>query len=395
MSGVSINLANGGLGGTLQTADGIAGLVLTGGVDAGGYVLGTPKLVTGLSSLTAAGITEDDNAFAMRQIKDFYALAGDGAQLYLMLVPDTMTVADIADITEPNGAQKLLQYADGKIKLLGIMTDDTAVDTPTQEDALNSDIPQALVNMGFLANEWFVGHKPFRAIIGGTSYSGVPADLADQTADSMNRVAILIGDTRPAPTGGIGGAACLGMALGLAASLPVQRKLSRVQNGRLPTVSAYVGQYAVGAVGSDEGVIAGRGYITFRRYPNVTGFFFSSDTMCTAPSDDYQFLSRGRIIDKAHVLAYATFVQEVDDEVLINTDGTLNSGYCKGLSQQMENVINNTMTVNNEISSVTCFIDPEQNILATSRLEVSLSIIPVGYSSNITISLGFINPANN
>ena len=394
MGSVSISLANGGLGGTPQTADGVAGLVMTGGVDTGGYVLGTPKLVTGLASVAAAGITEDGNAFAVRQLKDFYAVAGDGAQLYVMLVANTMSIADIADNTNAGGAKKLLSYADGKIKLLGIMTDDSAIDEPEQEGGLNADIPTAITNMTVLANAYFALHKPFRALIGGTSYSGVAGDLADQSAGtSANRVGVLIGDTVGAEEGGIGGAACLGLALGMAASLPVQRKISRVQNGRLPIDTAYVGELAVGATGSDTDVIAGKGYVTFKRYPNVSGFFFSNDTMCTAATDDYRFLARGRIIDKAHILAYTTFVQEIDDEVLINTDGTLNSGYCKHLSQQMVNVINNTMTVNGEISSVSCYIDPSQNILSNNTLAVSLSIVPVGYSSDINISLGFINPA--
>lgn len=394
MGSVSISLANGGLGGTPQTADGVAGLVLTGGIDDGGYVLGTPVLLTGLASLAAAGITDDSNHFACRQIKAFYDVAGDGAQLYLLLVTNTMSVADMADNTNAEGAKKLLNYAGGKIKLLGVMSDDELIDEPEQADGLNADIPAAISNMTVMANAYFALHRPFRAIIGGTSYSGVAGDLADQsTGTTANRVGVLIGDTIAADEGGIGGGACLGLALGLASSLPVQRKLSRVQNGPLPTTTAYVGEFAVGATGSDAEVIAGKGYITFKTYSNVSGYFFSSDTMCTAASDDYRFLARGRIIDKAHVLAYTTFVQEVDDEVLVNTDGTLNSAYCTHLAQQMVNVINAAMTARGEISSERCYIDPSQNILFSNTLAVSLSIVPVGYSSDINVSLGFINPA--
>ncbi|NDC42011.1 MAG: hypothetical protein EBZ77_10755 [Chitinophagia bacterium] len=86
-------------------------------------------------------------------------------------------------------------------------------------------------------------------------------------------------------------------------------------------------------------------------------------------------------------------MQEVDDEVPVNDDGTLDAGFCKWLSGQIENQINNTMTANREISSVTCLIDPTQNILATNTLNVVLSIVPVGYATNIRISLGFSNPA--
>jgi hypothetical protein len=115
--------------------------------------------------------------------------------------------------------------------------------------------------------------------------------------------------------------------------------------------------------------------------------------MCTATTDDYGMLARGRVIDKAHILAYTTFVQEVDDEIPVNADGTLDAGFCKWLQQQIVNQISNTMTANKEISSVSCFIDPVQNILSTNQLNVVLTITPVGYATNISINLGFANPA--
>ncbi len=111
-----------------------------------------------------------------------------------------------------------------------------------------------------------------------------------------------------------------------------------------------------------------------------------------ATTDDYSFLARGRVIDKAHILAYTTFVQEVDDEVPVNADGTLDAGFCKWLSQQIINQINNTMTANKEISAVNCFIDPAQNILSTNELNVVLKLTPVGYATDIEINLGFANP---
>jgi len=136
-------------------------------------------------------------------------------------------------------------------------------------------------------------------------------------------------------------------------------------------------------------VIAESGYITFITYPNVSGYFFSGDPMLTATTDDYCMLARGRVIDKAQILAYTTFVQEVDDEVPVNADGTLDAGFCKWLSQQIVNQVNNTMTANKEISDVSCYIDPSQNILSTSQLNVSLTITPVGYATDIEITLGF------
>ncbi len=393
MGSVNITLANGQLGGTLQTNDGITGIVLTGVSEAGGYTVGTPALVTSMADVTTAGITVAHNPFAIKQLQEFYNQAGSGAQLYLMLVPDTMTVAQMSDNSNANGAKKLLDYSGGKIKVLGLLSDDVAIaaagGTITISHSLNADVFTAASNMKIMAAAYFAAQKPFRCVIGGTSYAGTPGSLTDETAGTTNnRVAILIGDTES------GASACIGLLLGVVSSIPVQRKVSRVRTGALTNTTAFLDTTALESSGGDAGIIAGKGYITFTTYPNVSGYFFSGDPMLTATTDDYAMMARGRVIDKAHILAYATFVQEVDDEVPVNNDGTLDAGFCKWLSQQIVNQVNNTMTANNEISAVSCFIDPAQNILSTNQLHVVLKITPVGYATDIEITLGFENPAN-
>lgn len=60
MGTVNITLANGQLGTTLQTSDGICGLVVTGQTE-GAYTVGTPILITSMATLAAAGITATNN----------------------------------------------------------------------------------------------------------------------------------------------------------------------------------------------------------------------------------------------------------------------------------------------------------------------------------------------
>ena len=315
MGSVNISLANGQLGGTIQTNDGITGIVLTGLSILGGYTTGTPVLVTSMTDVANAGITADNNPFAIKQLQDFYNQAGSGAQLYLMLVPPTMTVAQMADNTNTDGAKKLLDFANGKIKVLGLLSDDQAISdaggTITTASGLNDDVLAAASNMAVMAEAYFEAEKPFRAVIGGTSYGNDAGALTDETSGTTNhRTAILIGDT---DTTYSNTSACIGLLLGVVSSIPVQRKISRVRTGALTNTRAYVGRATVEATGTDMAVIAGKGYITFTTYPNVSGYFFSGDPMCTATTDDYCMLARGRVIDKAHILAYTTFVQEVDD----------------------------------------------------------------------------------
>jgi len=303
MGSVNITLENGQLGGTVQTNDGIVGMVLHGISETGGYATGTPILVTSMTDVANAGITGTHNPFAIKQLQEFYNQAGSGAQLYLMLVPTTTTVAEMADNTNASSAKKLLDFAAGNIKVLGLLSNDTAITagggTVTVTDALNGDVYTAASNMAVMAEAYFEAEKPFRAIIGGTSYSGVPADLTNETTGTTNnRAAILIGDTVS------GTSACIGLLLGVVSSIPVQRKISRVRSGALTNTAAYVGTSTVEVAGAANlAVIAESGYITFITYPNVSGYFFSGDPMLTATTDDYCMLARGRVIDKAQILA--------------------------------------------------------------------------------------------
>ena len=382
---VKILLQNGTLGGTLQTADGVCGMVLV-GISEGTIVQGTPFTVVSLADAQSQGLTQTNNPIAYKEITEFYQEAGNGGTLYLMFVANTLTVDSMADGTNANGASKLLDFAAGAIKLLGIM-DDPGAYTPTVTNGLNSKVATAKANMQVLATTYFNKQWPFRAIIAGENFSGTTSALTDQTTDTKNRVSILIGDTVSGTN-----RASIGLTLGRLAIIPVQRKISRVKTGPLTTVTAFIGTTAAEKY-TTTATLHDKGYISFRTFPNKSGYYDTGDATCTATTDDYNCIARGRIIDKAQIIAYATYVNEVDNEVPVNTDGTLSAGYCKYMEQQILNQINLIMTANNEISSVQCFIDPTQNVIATSKVIVVLKIIPVGYSSEIDVELGFTNHA--
>ncbi|HXS38334.1 MAG TPA: DUF2586 family protein [Flavipsychrobacter sp.] len=392
MGNVNVTLGNGALGSVLQTQDGIAGMVLNGTAE-GTIVAGTPFLITSLQDAITAGLTTTNNPLAYKNITDFYANAlNEGAQLYIMLVPDTMTVAQMADKTNTNGAIKLLQFAGGKVRILGIMSDDAhvySVGSPVvTTNGINADVYTAVTNIQALAQQFFLAEQPFRAVIGGTSFTGTASSLSDLTTEANNRVAVLIGDT-------VSGAnAALGLCLGTLAAIPVQRKISRVKNGPLNTNTAFIATTSADQYTQTD-AITSKGFITFKAYQSLSGFFFTGDPTATTTTDDYAMLARGRVIDKAHLLAYATFVQEVDDEAPVDPKtGLIDPGFALYLQQQMENQINLSMVANNNCSGVTCFIDPNQNVLSTSQLNVTLKITPVGYATTINVTLSFDNPAN-
>ncbi len=385
MSDVNISLANGQLGSTLQTDDGICGIVCTGSID--GYTLGDPILVTSLKNAISQGVTLAGSPFLYKQIKEFYDEAGSDAQLYVMPVVNTETLVMITDHTNDDGANKLLNYAAGKIKLLGIITNDTEVygGAPTITDGLNEEVYTAATQMAVLANDYFELEKPFRAIIGGTSYNGIPGDLADITDGTNNRTAILIGDTAS------GDGACVGLALGRLAKIPVEVKISRVRDGALAITAAYLGATSLDtpSIAGSPAVIDGKGFITLRKRVSKAGYYFSGDSTASPTTDDYHFLARGRIMDKAHIIAYAAYSDDVDDTIATIAGGKPEPGAAKTLEQKIINSLTTNMVASGNIVAADCSIDLNQNITSTNTINIVPRIRPYGYLSFINVELGF------
>ncbi|NDC41146.1 MAG: hypothetical protein EBZ77_06280 [Chitinophagia bacterium] len=385
MGGVNIELLTGQLGAAITTNDGVAGLMCSAATE-GDVETSTPFLVTSYAAALGLGLTVEGNAFLLKQIREFYTTAPVGAKLYVMPLP--------ADIDAPTACNKfntyvndLLEYSQDKVRVMGVIIDDAGWetengDTVTVVDGINGTVLTAAQNLQQCINEAFDAIRPFRAIIGATSYTGVAADLPDLTTYAYSGVGILIGDTASATR-----SAAVGLALGRMAAIPVQRKISRVKDGALPINEAYIGSNLASAAAANRGVIADAGFITFTSYPELAGFFFSSDYTATPTNDDYHALARGRVIDKAMRLGYAILAQEVDNEVTVVAQ-KLEPGYTASVENAIVNQINLTMKAGNEISSVRCTIDPTQPILQTNNLYVDLYVVPVGYATEITLRLG-------
>ena len=60
------------------------------------------------------------------------------------------------------------------------------------------------------------------------------------------------------------------------------------------------------------------------------------------------------------------------------------------------NVITRQMTANGELSAgedsagCQCYVDDQQNVLATSNVKVALKVRPFGYARYVDVSLGFL-----
>ena len=389
---VKITFENGALGGVSPSEDGVCGLVAYATAVSTTFALNTPYLVTKLAGLEALGITSEStgaNALLYKTVKEFYSEAPEGTKLWLMGVASSTTIANLTDKTKEN-IKPLLRAARGTINILMIKAASSG--SPTMEGSIDSATLTAVANLQALADEWTENqYAPFMCLVEALSYSGTASSLPDLTERSDNRVGVVLGDSVSGSAG-----AAVGLVAGRLAAEPVHRSLARVRSGAIQTEAMYIGSAA--AENGDPDVANDLGYIVPRTFVGKSGYYWSDDHLATEAGDDYSTIPRRRTIDKAYRIAYKTIVDEVAENVPVNIEGKLAAFHCKGVETSVESAIVNSMTSEGNLGNdpdnasdlgVQCYIDPDQNILATSRMEVNLKVKPYGYSKYIDVKLGF------
>lgn len=391
---VKINFENGRLGSVAPSADCVVGLVCNAvGVD-DKLTLEKPYILYRIEGLEDLGVTSainDVNAHLYKVVKDFYAQAGDGAELWLLPVASGKKQSEVLEIVK-----EFVKKANGRLRFLAIAVsqDDLSI-----ENGLDKDVMMAASAAQELG-EWATNslYAPLVVLLEAKGVSDdTIVDMPDLTEQGYNRVGILVGDTSQNSTG-----AAMGVLAGKIASCPVQRHIGRVRDGALAMNTCYIG--SKDATVADIETLNNKGYITFRTFVGKSGYFFTDDCLATAVADDYRSIARRRTIDKAYRIAYSTMLNHVNDEIPVTDEGTLVPSLCKAWEAELESAIASQMTANGELGAdptndddtgVKCYIDYNQRVLATSRIEMVLSVKPYGYAKYIEVKLGFLTTNDN
>ena len=192
----------------------------------------------------------------------------------------SVSLADMADKTKHH-APKLLEAAQGKIRLLGISS--AAKNAETIAQGLSNEVSPAVATAQALAELFAEKNQPVQIILDGKAWNGNPADLKDYKTDDKNRVSLLLGGTVDTNKN-----ASVGVLLGTLAALPVQRNIARVKNGALPIrMAVFTNGLDIGDNATKWQIIHDKGYIFFRTYPGKAGYFFNDDPTLTANTSDF------------------------------------------------------------------------------------------------------------
>lgn len=356
---VEISIQSGQIGRATNLGNGVPGLLVHMDAAPAAHAFATAKLYASYDDLP-------DELKAIEALKLYFSLAV-GYSVYVMPVPDTVSVTDMVDYQNATAYAKLLVEAGrGEIRFIGVVA-----------TMLLAEISTAGIKAQALANYFLDKVNPLRVFLP-YSYktADVIVDLTEMTNDRVGYVVSYAGDE-------------MGLFVAKLASTRVHIHPGKVADGSLPIITALLDGYANPQVYIEDSlskveVLHDAGYNVLRTHIGKAGYYFTGQPMaCTG---DFEKITNCLTIDKAHVIAYETLLDELNNEVMTNEDGTLLAAYVKTVQENVKDAINAAM--GNEISGVDCYIDTEQDILTNDMLEVVLKIQPVGHSSYINVKLG-------
>lgn len=377
---------NGQLGTVGESPDGLFALVCGAAAITKMLELGKAYTLHSFDELAALGVTAENNPRLYKHVQDFYTEAEEGTKLVIYPVDKAKTFAELCD-KDTGVIKELIMAENGALR--GIFVAGDGREATVTTNGLDNDLFTALPKAQQLA-EWATVslYAPLFIILEGRGYrGGVVKDLHKET---YNRVGVLIGDTVKASEG-----AAVGLMAGRLATLPVQRNIARVKNGALKPITMFLGGKPVEENASAVSDLYDAGYITPRKYVGKAGYFFTDDRLACEQTDDYAHITARRTIDKAYRIAYTALLDLMMDELAVNDDGTLRHGIIMAWQQMMENAVNRAMTAAGELSAdengagCKAYIDPKQDVLSTSKIELVLKVRPFGYARYVDVKLGF------
>ena len=403
--------------------DGIASLIMHGVAVAAKIDLLETKEIYKLSDAEALGLDADyddtNKVLVWYQIKEFYrmykAITGnDSAQLFIMLVANTVTAGDLdvtmEDIVEDTNStmsKALINDAEGKIRWMGICMNPAATYVSSLLNGMDADVQAAIPKAQLLADWAWGGDRPLNIILEGREFDGTAAaaqDLRDITGVNAENVSVVILQDY-AFADGLEVLrqvhACVGAVLGVRAAMEVHENIGEVERCSLQDVqrSAFVSvglssHEKVSSRVADLDTLDAKGYIFGFKYTDFDGVYLNNDHTCTPIELDAEgnlnlaYMSSGAVVGKAKRLLRTAMLPKIKTTHEINAaTGKLSTGTIKYF-EGIGNTELNRMMSNGEITAGEAYVDPDSNLLVAPReLTVDFAVVPKGTIDTIKGSI--------
>ena len=388
MNRLTINRENGNVPKALEGEDHVSGLVFytealptaKEGVD-GFSDTERIKAISTIDRAEAMGITADAEDWVIRvlhyQLSEAFRLNA-GISLYVGIFEQS------EDFTEVKTMQN---YSDGRLRQVGIWAGSRAL---SADD---------LTAIQAVADALDTENAPLSVIYSPkvTSVNDLPTDLAKAGLNRMSVViaqagsgigAELYADAKNAGKASVG---IIGVVLGVLSAAKVHQAISWV--GGFPT-GVTMPAFGDGTLyrsvdkAAIEQLDAAR-YIFLTTYPGIAGSYLNDSHTMDEATSDYAYIEAVRVMDKAvrGIRVYVT--PELGGNVYIDPDtGKLQPYSCAHL-EGVAKLALEEMVKGSEISGYLVAVDPEQDVLSTSTIEIVVKIVQAGVTRKINVKIGY------
>lgn len=138
------------------------------------------------------------------------------------------------------------------------------------------------------------------------------------------------------------------------------------------------------------------GFLSFQSYQGLPGLYVTNPNVKAPPGSDFNWLQRGEIVDQFSRLVYQFFTQQLSSAVRVNaTTGFILNSDANDLETRCNALLKASLVGSSPPAATAAYvvINRATNILSTSQLIVTGSIIPLGYIKSVPITIRFVNPA--
>lgn len=244
-------------------------------------------------------------------------------------------------------------------------------------------------------------YKPLQIILNAEiSATGSVASLVDLSTQTAPNVSVVIAQDGAAAgykiykaTGksvGSCGAMLGAVSLALVSeSIAWVSKFNMALGTELDTIAFSNGQLYSALADSQFESLNNYAYVFLRKLTGIAGSYWSDSKTTVTPTSDYSTIENNRTYQKITRVVRANMLPALSSPLKVNADGTLTAatiGY-------FETLANNPlvqMEADGELSAHKIIINPAQDVLATSTLELTLQNVPLGVARIIKINVGFV-----
>lgn len=130
-----------------------------------------------------------------------------------------------------------------------------------------------------------------------------------------------------------------------------------------------------------------KGYVFLRKHQGIAGSYVNDTHTGTLVTSDFAYLENVRTIQKAKRLVRTALLPQLSGPLTVDDDGKLSASsvvfYQELASEPLER-----MQAAGELSNYTVTIDPDQDVLSTSKLNIKIRIQPRGVARIIEVNIG-------